>query len=132
MIYGVGVDIEDHRRFEKYISSNDGLEHLLPIYSQKELYNYSQFNSHLCYALSFSCKEAVFKAFGQDWGEECMWNDIELIFNESPEKGKAKVFFNGYAKQIIREQRISDSVDIEYRIDESKVIFQSILLCKTN
>ena len=91
MIYGVGVDIEDHRRFEKYISSSDGLEHLLPIFSQKELHNYSKYNSHLCYALSFSCKEAVFKAFGQDWGEECMWNDIELIFNEAPERKKAKV-----------------------------------------
>jgi len=132
MIYGVGVDIEDHRRFDKFVNSIKDLEHLLPIYSKKELQNYSQYNSHLCYALSFSCKESVYKAFGQDWEEGCMWNDIELIFNEAPERKKAKVFFKGHALKIVRKHGIIEPIQIDYSIDESKVIFQSILLCKRN
>ena len=132
MIYGIGVDIEDHRRFEKYINSGDGLEHLLPIYSANELQNYSQYKSSICYALSFSCKESVFKAFGKNWDDGCILSDIELIFLDYPERNRAQINFRGHAKQLIEKENLMESIFFKYHIDKTKVIFQSILLCKEN
>jgi len=130
MIYGIGVDIEDHNRFKKHLESGYGTE--LPIFTKRELHNYSQYNSHLCYALSFSCKEAVFKAFGQDWGDECMWNDIELLFSDVPETKNAEIVLKGRAKSIVEEMGIKHPLTFSYHIDSSKIIFQSILVCEKN
>jgi len=130
MVYGVGIDIEDHNRFKKHLENGDSTK--LPIYTERELQNYSQYNSHLCYALSFSCKESVFKAFGQDWGEECMWNDIELLFSDVPEMQTARIVLNGRAKSIVKEMGIKHPLYFKYQIDSSKIIFQSVLICEKN
>lgn len=93
MIFGVGIDIEDHNRFYKYLEQKNESESLLPVYTQsllpvytqKELYNYVQFNNHLCFAISFCCKEAFFKAFGTSWNNSAIeWHNIELFFYTKP------------------------------------------------
>lgn len=132
MIYGVGVDIENHNRFKKYLNDQNQLKHALPIYSEKELYNYSQFNSHLCFALSFCCKEAFFKAFGDSWDEECMWDDIELLFQDVPERKKVEVIFSGRAKKLIELNNINEAYTFDYIISDDHIVFHSLLVCKKN
>lgn len=132
MIYGVGVDIENHNRFKKYLNDQNQLEIALPIYSKKELSNYSQYKSHLCFAISFCCKEAFFKAFGDSWDEECMWNDIELIFHDAPEKKNIDVLFSGRAKRLIEQNNICEESAFDYLINENSIIFHSLLACRKN
>ncbi|RLD65510.1 MAG: hypothetical protein DRI84_06680 [Bacteroidetes bacterium] len=129
MIYGVGVDIENHLRFKKYLNVGGETDYLLSIYSERELQNFSQYNSHLCFALSFCCKESVFKAFGQNWGEECMWCDIELLFNDSPEMKQIELVFSGRAKELVDRDNINPNAVIDYSIGENNIIFQSVLEC---
>lgn len=131
MIYGVGIDIEGRHRFQKFIQKNGQPdEFLISVFSERELQNYSRFQNYLCYGLSFSCKEAFFKAFGDDWGEECMWLDIELLFDEAPEKNKALVVFSGKARQLAQEKGIALPPEFEYEIDAENIIFKALLRCK--
>lgn len=130
MLFGVGIDIEDHLRFLKYKNSDSKLEYLLSIYSKNELKNYANYNSHLCFALSFSCKESLFKAFGVSWNNSKMqWTDIELLFSDIPENKKARVKFSGYATELIEKYHITYPPEFSYSISDTHIIFESILSC---
>ena len=131
MIYGVGIDIENHRRFEKFINSKGEIEDgLLSVFTDREIHNYRKYASHLCYALSFSCKEAFFKCFGQDWGEDCMWGDFELFFDDEPGKKRARVKFSGKARELMLKNNIDMQAFFDYHIFENSLIFESYLTCK--
>ncbi len=132
MLFGVGVDIEDHNRFLKFQRSKDNIKYLLSIFTEKELNNYSKFNTHLSFAISFCCKESFFKAFGVSWNNShIQWKDIELVFADSPEQKIASVFFSGYAKELIVSNNLIYPPYFDYTITESSIIFESILVCKT-
>ena len=130
MIFGVGIDIENHIRFEKYFKK-DLNKHLDIIFSQKELSNYSQFNSHLCHAISFSGKESFLKALGVNYNDDFIpWNNIEFFFKNHPEKEKAKIKISGIALDIFKEHNIINPPAFKYNISDSKIIFETILSCK--
>jgi phosphopantetheine--protein transferase-like protein len=132
MLFGVGIDIENHNRFIKYQKSKDKTEHLSLIYSEKELKNYSQFDTHLTFAISFCCKESFFKSFGVSWNNSpIQLKDIELIFDDSPEKKKVSVSFLGYANEQITNNNIINPPYFDYTITDTLIIFESILACKT-
>ncbi len=130
MLFGVGIDIENHHRFLKYKKSE--LEYLLSIFSQNELNNYAKYNSHLCYAISFCCKESLFKAFGVSWNNsKIQWTDIELLFSDIPETKKASIFLSGFAEELMINNNIIHPPKFDYTITESQIIFESILSCNT-
>jgi phosphopantetheine--protein transferase-like protein len=132
MILGVGIDIENHSRFLKYISPNFKPEYLLSVFTQDELDNYSKFNNHLCYAVSFSCKESFLKAFGVGWNNsKIQWGNIELLFNEPPENKNTNIRISGHARKLLDEFSINSFYVYNYSIDNSVVVFESILTCKT-
>jgi len=132
MLFGIGIDIEEHQRFVKYGSSDHNHDLLLSIFTQREIINYTGFNSHFCFALSFSCKEAFFKSLGISWNNSpILWTNIELLFEDAPEKQKATVLFSGYAEQYIQQQNIKLPVDFSYSIDDKHIIFEAYLSCQT-
>jgi phosphopantetheine--protein transferase-like protein len=131
MVHGIGIDIETHKRFQKYLNANgEPDDFLVSVFSENERNNYRNYPGHLCYALSFSCKEAFFKAFGSDWGDACMWLDIELLFDDVPESKKARVQFEGKAKALALAKGIILPPEFDYSIDETQVVFKALLRCK--
>lgn len=126
MIYGVGIDIENHARFKKYTDSSFNPEHLALIFSNRELRDYAAANNYLYYALSFSCKEAFYKAFGSS---EVLLNEIELIFNDTNDFKSLEIFFSGKAKAIIQREKLN--IIHSYSVVNENVIFEAILECQT-
>ena len=132
MIIGVGIDIENHNRFIKHHQSGEISTFLKSIFSENELKNYAIYKTHICYALSFSCKESFYKAFSFSKNNiDIDWRDIELIFNNYPENKDALVQFSGLAAELIDKYNIISPPDFNYTISESTVIFESVLSCKT-
>ncbi len=126
MLFGAGIDIEEHGRFLKYKNKDTDLRNNL-IFTKKELENYRLYNSHFCYALSFCCKEAFYKAFGNI---NINLTDIELFFKDIPEKKQAEAEFSGYAKKIIIENKIKEPVFFDYKITDTYIVFETVLTCK--
>lgn len=131
MIFGVGIDIEDHTRFEKYHNNEKNIRDLSFLFSENEYVNYKLFDSHLCFAISFSCKEAFFKAMNNECLPEINFTDIELIFNENPRNNNAEVFFKGEALKVIERNNIINPPFFEYKIFDNIIVFETILRCKT-
>ena len=132
MVIGVGIDIENHNRFNKYHKLNEFSKFLRSVFSERELNNYVLYDSHICYALSFSCKESFYKAFSFSKNNiDIDWRDIELIFNNYPENKDAVVQFSGLAAELIDKYNIITPPDFNYKISESSVIFETVLSCKT-
>ena len=64
----------------------------------------------LRFALSFSCKEAFFKALGVSWtNSNIFWKDIELLF-DGPEIEDYSVELSEYAKETL----VKNNAKIEY------------------
>lgn len=132
MIFGVGIDIENHSRFLKYHRPDHKNSFLDSIFTKAEQLNYKQFNNHLCYAISFSCKEAFFKAFGESWKNGKMkWSNIELIFKSQPKDKNVEIRFNGYAQSLILKHNLNLPCLHNYSIEDSEIVFEAILTCKT-
>jgi phosphopantetheine--protein transferase-like protein len=131
MIFGVGIDIEEHHRFLKYLNSQNSSRKLLSVYSDKEIENYKPYNNHLCFAISFSCKESFFKAFGQTWANSPLqWDDIEIVFNDIPENKNAEVLLSGYAQELIQKHKIDSEIKFDYDISDTSIVFKTILTCQ--
>lgn len=131
MIFGVGIDIENHSRFLKYSGPNNKSSYLNSVFTKAEQTNYKKFNNHLCYAISFSCKEAFFKAFGESWNNgNIKWSNIELFFNGPPKDNNAEIRFNGYAQNLILKHNLNLPCLFNYSIEDSEIVFEAILRCK--
>lgn len=124
MIFGVGIDIENHHRFKKYLQAGFNQNQISLFFTPKELSNYNKANNHFCLALSFSCKEAFFKAFGNS---EVDLSNIELLFNNPKSNSEALVHFSGMAKSIIENYNLTS--DFNYTIIGDSVIFEALLTC---
>jgi phosphopantetheine--protein transferase-like protein len=85
-IISIGYDLEEVRRFTKYLADLNSWNGLLKdVFSEEECArnNKHQFPAS-CYTLCFCYKEAMFKALGQSWmNAEVSWKDIELLFETS-------------------------------------------------
>ncbi len=129
MIFGVGIDVENHHRFIKYATLAEQ-EKLSLFYTPQEIENYASFDSHLCYAISFSGKEAFYKAFSS--GQSSFipsLTDVEIFFKDEPPGGKLEIAFSGNASEIIEKYKIDLPAEYNYSIEENFVIFETILLC---
>lgn len=130
MVFGVGIDIENHSRFIKYQFYSESDNPMLSVFTAKEIANYKKIGSHLCYALSFSCKEAFFKAFGQSWNDsEILLHDIELFFDDRPEMNKTKVVLSGETERLRKKFSIKEPFAYLYQIGDENIIFEVVLEC---
>ncbi len=77
----VGVDIVQNRRIEEAID-RFGEKFLRRVFTEKELeYCTSQRNKVPCLAARWACKEAVLKAFYQEFGVLLRFKEIEVLGN---------------------------------------------------
>lgn len=125
MVFGCGIDIEEISRFEKYIKNND-YSLIEDICTQRELNNVCG-DKRVRFALSFSCKEAFFKALGVSWtNSNIFWKDIELLFS-GPEFNNYSVQLSDYAKEILVENNAKIG-EASFDYNEEFVRFQVVIL----
>jgi len=82
-IISIGFDLEEVRRFTKYINNLPLWEGLLQdVFTEDERQCNNKHNSvACCYTLCFCFKEATFKALGKSWMHgSADWKEIELLF----------------------------------------------------
>ncbi len=126
-VFGCGVDVEELERFDGYIENDDD-SIMRDICSQREFDNLWG-NRRVRFALSFSCKEAFFKALGVSWtNSDISWKDIELLFS-GPELRECCVHLHGCAEEIV----VRDSLRVGeacFVYNDEYVVFQVVLLAE--
>ena len=122
-VLGCGIDIEDISRFDTYI---DDLSFLSNYCTEREISNVYG-DKRVRFALSFSCKEAFFKALGVSWtNSDISWKDIELLFS-SPDLYQYKVNVHAYAKDYLRiHNAVIGETSLDY--NDNFVTFQVVIL----
>jgi holo-[acyl-carrier protein] synthase len=106
MIYGIGVDIVDISRFERFLA--EGKDALFQrLFTQSEIeYCRSRKRSAQHYALRFAAKEAFFKASGLGLRDGMSWKDVEVVNNDL---GKPELRLYGRAAEIFSELAMKKS-----------------------
>jgi phosphopantetheine--protein transferase-like protein len=101
-----GIDIEEINRFKKFITFPDTIEPFISnVFTSEEISFSLTFGSLLPFALGFSCKEAVFKAFGISWTNSSIkWQEVELLFPEKDNIQHYELCLNGFAKELFKEK----------------------------
>ena len=96
------------------------------ICTERELMNVDG-DKRVRFALSFSCKEAFFKALGVSWTNSIIsWKDIELLFS-GPGFDSYKVHLHGYAKELLLKNKAGIG-EISFDFNDEFVLFQVVLL----
>ncbi len=128
MIYGCGVDIEEIDRFTRHLDRYEPPPSFIAdVFTEKEILLNNTSCKEIRFSLGFSCKEAVFKAFGKSWtNSPISWKDIELIFHgDKPENYEIEL--SGYAKELFIQQKIQ-RIDPHAEYSEIFVMFQVVLI----
>lgn len=127
-VFGCGIDIEEITRFDNYIENND-YSLMKDICTKREFNNLCGDNTdkRVRFALSFSCKEAFFKALGVSWTNSgIFWKDIELLFSGQKFDSYC-VNLSAYAKELLVKNN-AKIAEASFDYNEEIVIFQVILL----
>jgi phosphopantetheine--protein transferase-like protein len=128
MIYGCGVDIEEINRFTKHLNVHEPPPSFIAdVFTEKEISLNNTSRKEIKFSLGFSCKEAMFKAFGKSWtNSPISWKDIQLIFRgEEPEDYRIEL--SGYAKELYIQQELQ-RIDSHAEYNETFVMFQVVLI----
>ena len=98
MIYGIGCDIVDIHRFEKYVDDKKRLEKL---YTETELNEFYKITNHRrkmeFLAGRFAVKEATSKALGLGITREFSFHDVEV---KKDEKGKTYIEYQDFITHL--------------------------------
>jgi phosphopantetheine--protein transferase-like protein len=126
-----GIDIEEISRFRKFISFPDRVEPFITsVFTLDEINRSLAFGSLLPFAIGFSCKEAVFKAFGISWTNSSIkWQEVELLYNGNTDVTQFQLRLSGYARQLF-EERGYNFYETYAGFTDEFVIFKFILLKK--
>ena len=124
-----GIDIEEISRFRKFVIFPDKVEPFISsVFTSDEIKTSLAFGSILPFAIGFSCKESVFKAFGISWTNSSIkWQDVELLF---PEPGNIKNYelrLNGYALKLFKEREYN-RFETFADFNDDFVVFRFILI----
>ncbi len=124
-VLGCGIDIEELSRFDRYIDNVD-VSFMENFCTARELHNVTG-NERVRYALSFSCKEAFFKALGVSWTNSGIsWKNIELLFS-GPDFKHHKVNVYAYAKELLKKNNaVIGETSFDY--NEEFVTFQVVIV----
>ncbi len=122
-VFGCGIDVEEISRFDKHVADAFVME---DVCTARELQAPCD-DRRLRLALSFSCKEAFFKALGVSWtNSPISWKDIEVLFSgagvDLPE-----VHLHDYAEELFKRSgaRIGE---LSFQIDDECVRCEVVLL----
>ena len=128
-VLGCGIDIEELIRFDSKVPSGRNLPGFAQlVYSPLEIESYSKIKSEYTFPLSFSCKEAFFKALGVSWTNSYItWKDIELVFHDGNNLNDYSIKLSGYAEELFIEKKCR-SYQSEFKLADSYIIFQVVLL----
>lgn len=123
-LFGCGIDIEELTRFDKHIENND--YSLIEEICTKREFTHFRGDIRLKLALSFSCKEAFFKALGVSWtNSDIFWKDIELLF-DGQEVCKYSVHLSEYARHLLVKNNAKiEETSLDY--NDELVMFQVVL-----
>ena len=124
-----GIDIEEINRFKKFIKFPDTVEPFISsVFTSEEIKHSLSFGTLLPFALGFSCKESVFKAFGISWTNSSIkWQEVELIFPEKGNIQKYELLLNGYAKELFKEKNFA-RFESSFEFNQDFVVFKFLLL----
>jgi holo-[acyl-carrier protein] synthase len=104
MIYGIGTDIVDISRFQRYVDDNNAAL-LRRIFTEQERSACGvNRNSASRYAARFAAKEAFLKALGTGLRDGLSWQDMEVVNNE---QGKPDLHLTGRALELYNEKNIN-------------------------
>ena len=124
-IFGCGVDIEELSRFGKHTEQNEYCL-IKDVCTQREIDNLGR-DERLRLALSFSCKEAFFKALGVSWtNSPISWKDIELLFR-GPRLNSYEVVLHGYAEELLLKNKAGIG-EMSFDVNDEFVLFEVVLL----
>ena len=128
-VLGCGIDIEELIRFDSKVPLGRNLPGFAQlVYTQSEIESFSKINSEFTFPLSFSCKEAFFKALGVSWTNSYItWKDIELVFHDENNLNNYSIKLSGYAEELFNEKKCR-SYESEFELTASYIIFQVIIL----
>ena len=128
MIFGCGVDIEEINRFTRHLDLYEPPPSFIAdVFTQKEISLNNTLHKEIRFSLGFSCKEAMFKAFGRSWtNSPISWKDIELIFRGDTQ-GNYDIELGGYAKELFIQQGLQ-RIDSHAEYTETFVMFQVVLI----
>lgn len=106
MISGIGVDIVENVRFQRFLDENNQplLDRLFTSAEQQHCQARKQKAS--CLAARFAAKEAFLKALGTGLRDGISWLDIEVA-NDT--LGKPSLMLSGKAEEIFKEMRLTTS-----------------------
>jgi len=104
VIYGIGTDIVEIKRFQRFIDENNNalLQRIFTV--QERTVCKSRKNSAASYAARFAAKESFLKALGTGLRDGITWQDME-VFND--QAGKPNLRLAGRASKICLEQDIT-------------------------
>ena len=97
MIYGIGTDITNVSRFEKWVNDENLLNRF---FNEKEIFNKGTFRSK-CehYAARFAAKEAFSKALGTG-----IIFDLKDVYIQKNEEGKPDLCFSEEVLSLIKKR----------------------------
>jgi len=128
-VLGCGIDIEEFIRFQKHIPGQDAASGFFQLVcSEAEISCNINLLPHLTFPISFSCKEACFKAFGVSWNNSRIsWKDIEIFFSNENDLREHSIRLSGYALELFNERKCR-KIESYLKYNDDYLIFQIILL----
>jgi len=126
-VYSCGIDIEQIDRFDKYSVGDPVFTKLVEdIFTEKEIEINSKLINQSAFGIGFSCKEAVFKAFGKGWlNSNIRWKDIELLFDPTDIKNY-NIILGGFAEKYFMKIGGVEIIS-EFYFQQDHIIFKVIL-----
>lgn len=104
MIYGIGTDIVDIPRFQRFVEQNN-MALLRRLFTEQErLVCGVNKSSASRFAARFAAKEAFLKALGTGLRDGLSWQDVEVV---NDELGKPDLHLTGKALELYNEKNIN-------------------------
>lgn len=130
-VIGCGIDIEELARFQKHLPVKTGIRGFWQmVMTEAEIENNLHIAPHLTFPLSFSCKEAAFKAFGMSWtNSRISWQDIGIFFSDPDDLTQYTIRLNGYALALYNEMGCTE-IESSFECTEDFILFQFFLKSK--
>ena len=98
MIYGIGSDIVDISRFEKYLDDERRLKKIYTDYELAEFFKITNKRRKMEFlAARFAVKEALSKALGVGISKEFSFHDVEVLKDN---KGKPYIIYKDFITHI--------------------------------
>src|SRR5512140_407765 len=124
-VFGCGIDVEELSRFDRFLG-DDAPPLMEDICTRRELNSFTG-DKRVRSALSFSCKEAFFKALGVSWtNSDISWKDIEFLAKGLDFSDYTVNCYNR-ADDILKKNSAGIG-DVSFVVTDEYVFFQVILM----